>query len=84
MLDIKIQFLPDFLGSHKDLNNIAKEGGMTHLHLKSVNKCFCFQQVEMLSLFMQRFINLGKPCLSYSPDTVLLKHLERAVSPNGT
>lgn len=71
MLDSKTYFLPDFLGSHKELSSIGKEEERTHLLFESVIKCFSFQKRELQSLFTQKFVNLEKPCLSSSPDSAI-------------
>ena len=71
MLDSETYFLPDFLGSHKELSSIGNEKEMTQLQFESVIKCFSFQKGELQSLFIKKFINLEKPCLSYSPDSAV-------------
>lgn len=71
MHESKTYFLPDFLGSHKELSSIGNEEEMTQLRFEGVIKGFSFQKGKPQSLFSQKFINLEKPCLSYSPDSAV-------------
>ena len=79
MLDSKTYFLPDFLGSHKELSSIGNEVEMTRLQFESVIKRFSFQKGELQSLFIKKFINLENP-VYLTQLTVLLNHFERTVS----
>lgn len=83
MLDSKTYFLPDFLGSHKELSSIGNEEEMTQLLFEGVIKCFSFQKGKLQSLFIQKFINLEKSCLSYSPDSAV-KAFGKDCIQNGT